>query len=619
LEQTLITPDQINKKLSKILLCVQKPGRYIGGEFNQIVKDWNSTAIHCALVFPDIYDIGLPNLGLAILYDEINNRNDTLAERAYSPWLDMEALMRQEKIPAYSLESKHALSDFDIIGFTLPYETLYTNALNILDLAGIPLFTKDRDLSHPFVIAGGNATYNPEPVSSFFDAFVIGDGEEIIHSILDSYMDWKRNSGTRLQFLENISLYDGIYVPQFYDVDYHQNGRISRFISKRKEIHIPIKKALVRILPPAPTKLIVPNIDIDHNHISIEIMRGCTRGCRFCQAGMINRPIRERRVKEILKSAKKALKSTGFEEISLLSLSSSDYTQIDELIDSIKHSFSNHNVTIALPSLRIESFSLNLMEKLVGVRRGSLTFAPEAGSESMRNQINKNISSENLTKIAEQVYKRGWSTIKLYFMIGFLGETYDDIKAIVDLCQEVISIGKRELGRRAKLNVSINTFIPKPHTPFQWMPLETEINLIEKYEFLKKNLKISGIKFNWSDQKSSQLESILSRGDRKLNSVILDAWKLGAKFDAWHDQLNFKVWEDAFNVNQLQIDSYLHRERDLSEILPWDHLTSGISKQFLIHDLKQSQNGLMRGDCRETCYGCGIQQYFEFECMTKNK
>ena len=618
MEHTLQTPNEIKNKLAKILLRVQKPGRYTGGEFNQIIKDWNSTAIHCALVFPDIYDIGLPNLGLAILYDEINKRNDSLAERAYSPWVDMEAFMRQERIPAYSLESKHALSDFDIVGITLPYETLYTNTLNILDLAGIPLFSKERNKSHPFIIAGGNSTYNPEPMSAFIDAFVIGDGEQIIHSILDKYRDWKIFSNSRIQFLENISSLNGVYIPQFYDVEYHQSGIISKIYAIKEGISFPIKKALVKVLPPSPTNFIVPNIDIDHNRISIEIMRGCTRGCRFCQAGMINRPIRERSVEEIIDSAKKSLIITGFDEISLLSLSSSDYTKISELIDAIKLEFSNQQVSISLPSLRIETFSLDLMEKLLGSRHGSFTFAPEAASESMKNKINKIISSDKLIKTAENVYKRGWPTIKLYFMIGFPGETDEDIKSIVNLCREVITIGKTEIGHRAKLNVSINTFIPKPHTPFQWMPLEKEIYLVEKYKYFKNNLRSSGININWSDQNSSKLEAILTRGDRKLNRVIFDAWKSGAKFDAWHDQLKFEIWEEAFENNHLTPDFYLFRERSLSEILPWDHITSGVSKLFLTRDLKLSQKGLIREDCRENCHGCGIQQYFEGECKTKN-
>lgn len=610
-------PSNIKKKLEKVLLQVQKPGRYIGGEYNQTIKEWHSTYIHCALVFPDIYDIGLPNLGLAILYDQINKRADSLAERAYSPWIDMEAIMRREKIPVYSLESKHALSDFDIVGITLPYETLYTNALNILDLAGIPIFSKDRDISHPFIIAGGNTTCNPEPMFPFIDVFVIGDGEQIIHLILDAFKKWKKKPKSRIEFLEDISSLDGIYIPQFFDVEYYQNGEISGFFSKKERSDLPIKKALVKVLPPSPDKFIVPNIDIDHNRISIEIMRGCTRGCRFCQAGMINRPIRERELKEIIRSLKKSLKSTGFEEVSLLSLSSSDYTKIGELIDEIKVELSRNNLSISLPSLRIETFSLDLMERIHGTHHGSFTFAPEAASEHLRKKINKNISSQALIDTAIQVYRQGWSTIKLYFMIGFPEETKNDVKSIVDLCREIITIGKKEIGHMAKLNVSINTFIPKPHTPFQWAPLEKDEVLIEKINYLKNHLKIPGIKFNWSNQNSSKLEAILSRGDRKLSGVIFDAWSSGAKFDAWHDQLRFDIWEEAFKKTKLSPDFYLYRDRGLAEILPWDHITCGVSKQFLLRDYALSQKGETITDCREFCHACGIQQYFDVECNTK--
>jgi len=609
---------EIKNKLSKILPRVQKPGRYVGGEYNQVSKEWEKINTRVALVFPDIYEIGLPNLGLAILYEMINDRVDSLAERAYCPWLDMEKLMRENNIPAFSLESKHPLIDFDIVGISLPYETLYTNALNILDLAHIPFLSIERKLSDPLIIAGGNATFNPEPMYQFIDAFVIGDGEEIIHSIIDIYQQWKISRLSRISLLESLTTIEGVYVPLFYDVQYDENKYIASFSSNKNNVPNPIKRHIVTSLPPSPEKFLVPNIDTTHNRIAIEIMRGCTQGCRFCQAGMINRPIRERSVEEIIKSLKVSLINTGFEEISLLSLSSSDYTQLNKLINSISKEFCEKNVTISLPSLRIDTFSVGIMDSLVGKRHGSFTFAPEAASNQLRNRINKPISTENLHSVAREVFNHKWSTIKLYFMIGFPDETIEDIEAICKLCKEVLSIGKSEMGHRANLNISINTFIPKPHTPFQWAALESQIVIGEKQKYIRDHLHERGIKLNWSDNESALLEACLSRGDRRLSNVIYDAWKCGARFDAWHDQFNFKVWQQAFSQNNIEPSFFAFRQRNMDEILPWDHINIGVFKKTLIEEYQLSQKGIIRNDCREQCYSCGIQQNYHFKCMTKN-
>jgi radical SAM family uncharacterized protein len=609
---------EINIKLLNILPRVQKPGRYVGGEYNQVIKEWEKFKTRVALIFPDVYEIGLPNLGLAILYETINDRKDSLAERSYSPWLDMEEQMRENNIPAYSLESKHPLIDFDIIGISLPYETLYTNVLNILDLAHIPLLSKERKASDPLIIAGGNSTFNPEPMYQFIDAFVIGDGEGIIHEIIDIYQNWKESKQSRISLLELLAGIEGIYVPHFYDVTYEENNCISIFSSNNSHAPLPIKRHMVATLPPSPVKFLVPNIITTHNRIAVEIMRGCTQGCRFCQAGMINRPIRERSVDEIIKSLQESLLNTGFEEISLLSLSSSDYTQLNQLIDSISKEFCEKNITISLPSLRIDTFSVKLMDSLVGKRHGSFTFAPESATNQLRNRINKPISTENLHSVAREVFRHKWSTIKLYFMIGFPNETINDIDAICTLSKEVLAIGKSEMGNRASLNISINTFIPKPHTPFQWATQENQDSISEKQKYLRNNLHERGIKLNWSDNDSSLLEACLSRGDRRLANVIYDAWKSGAKFDAWYDQFNFKIWQEAFINNHVEPSFYASRQRNLAEILPWDHINIGITKKALIEEYQLSKQDIIRKDCREQCYSCGIQQNYLIKCMTKN-
>ena len=597
---------EIKERLERVLLRVQKPGRYVGGELNQVVKPWDSVNTHVGLVFPDLYDLGLSNLGLTILYETLNKREDTLAERAYNPWLDMEEIMRQAEIPLYSLESKHALADFDIIGFSLPYETLYTNTLNLLDLAKIPMFSNQRTESHPLVIAGGHACYNPEPMSAFIDAFVIGEGEEVIHDVVNAYQRWKKPGCSRITLLKSLSQIWGVYVPSFYSPSYHADGTITAIGKLIEEAPYPIRKRILPKLPPPPTHFLVPTIDVVQNRISVEIMRGCTRGCRFCHAGMITRPVRERSINEIVEAIQESLDNTGFEEIALLSLSSSDYSQILELIPEVSQRFANKHVSISLPSLRIDSFSVGLMEQLKNNRQGGFTLAPEAATERMRNIINKPISTQQLLETAHAIYSRGWQTIKLYFMIGHPSETLEDVHAIADLCKAVIVEGHKVIGKRASLHVGVSTFVPKPHTPFQWVTCDNMEQITAKQLLLKKELGGPGLKYNWTDPEETLLEAWLSRGDRRMSGVIYRAWQLGAKFDAWQDQYQLNAWQEAFKAAGVDPDFYTYRMRNLDEVFPWDHISPGVHKSFLAKEYQRSMASKLLPDCREQCYACGV-------------
>ncbi len=605
-----IPAEMINDRLERILPTVQKPGRYTGGEYNQVVKDWGSIKTHVALVFPDIYDLGMSNLGLAILYELINQRPDAWAERSYSPAADMEAAMRQAGIPLYSLESKHALVDFDIIGFTLPYETLYTNTLNALEMGGIPLFSHERNNRHPLVIAGGHATYNPEPMHAFIDAFVIGEGEEVIGEIIDAYQAWKGAGLPRVALLHQLAQIWGVYVPSLYEACYHPDGIFERMIALSDDAPLPIEKRVVAKLPPAPTHFIVPYIDTVHNRIPIEIMRGCTRGCRFCHAGMVTRPVRERSVPEVLSSIEEALKYTGFEEIGLLSLSSSDYTHIVELVKSVSERFAGKHLGISLPSLRIETTSVELMEAIKGSRHGGFTLAPEAATERMRNIINKPVSTPQLLETARAIYSRGWTTIKLYFMIGHPSETLEDVQAIADLCKAVLAEGRKTLGNRAEVHAGVSTFVPKPHTPFQWVPCDTMEQITSKQALLKRELRGRNLKLTWNKPEETMLEAWLSRGDRRMAAVIYSAWQRGAKFDAWQEHFKYEAWLEAFAEHGLDPAFYTHRERPVSEKLPWEHISTAVRRKFLELDYHWSQESHTRQDCRNQCFACGILPTF---------
>jgi radical SAM family uncharacterized protein len=628
----MLTPQQIETKLDHILLKVQKPSRYVGGELNSLLKDWDSAATRVALIFPDIYDIGISNVGLKILYDQINQRDDALAERAYAPWPDMDALMREHGIPLYALESKRPLARFDLLGFSLPYETLYTNALNILDLAGIPVRAAERDASHPIIIAGGHATMNPEPMHAFMDAFVIGEGEEVIHDIIDTIASLRATAGNeaisssargllhreehpprndgREELLLALAKIPGVYVPRFYKTHYLEDGTVERVETLAEGIANPVVKRIVAKLPPPPTKFIVPNIEVVHNRASVEIMRGCTRGCRFCHAGMITRPVRERSVEEIVAAAREVIRSTGFEELALMSLSSSDYTHIGELVDAISEEFKDKKLIVSLPSLRIESVSVDLMDKLRDRRSSGFTLAPEAATERMRRIINKFIPNEEIINTTREIYRRGWNSIKLYFMIGHPSETLEDVQAIADLCKRVLAEGRKVAGMRVKLNVGIGTFVPKPQTPFQWVACDTRENILAKHDLLRRELRDRNIKLSWTKPEDTLLEAWLSRGDRKLSEVIYTAWKNGAKFDAWNEYRQYETWMAAFAEHGLDPAFYTHRPRRTDEIFAWDHITAAVRKNFLFQDFRQSLEGEIRVDCRQHCFACGILPTF---------
>ncbi len=606
----MFSTHEIEKQLERILPRIEKPGRYTGGELNQIVKDWQSVQTRVALVFPDIYDLGMSNLGLAILYDLINSRSDALAERVFSPWVDMEQMLRQSDTPLFSLETRHALADFDIIGISLPYETLYTNTLNILDLGRVPVIAAQRDESHPLVIAGGHAAYNPEPMHAFIDAFVIGEGEDVIQEIIDVHQAWRGSGSERGELLRSLAKLWGVYVPALYEANYEDDGTISHVESLDTAAPMPVVKRIVAQLPPPTTDFIVPYIDTVHNRVPVEIMRGCTRGCRFCQAGMITRPVRERPVNEILSAIETALDKTGFEEIGLLSLSSSDYTHILDLVRAVSERFEGRHLSISLPSLRIESFSVELMEALKTTRRSGFTLAPEAATERMREIINKPVSTQQLLETAHEIYAHGYTTIKLYFMIGHPSETIEDVQAIANLCKAVLAEGRKVMGKRAQVNAGVSTFVPKPHTPFQWVPCDTREQILAKQDLLKRALRGQGLKLSWNPPEDTLLEAWLSRGDRRMAEVIYRAWKLGAKFDAWNEHFRYGLWMEAFDATGLDPNFYTHRERPIDETFPWEHISTTLRKKFLAEDYLWSQQGKTRVDCRERCFACGILPSF---------
>ncbi len=603
----------------EILLSVQQPARYIGGEVNMAVKDPAKVDTRFCLAFPDVYEIGMSHLGIQILYDMFNRRDDVYCERVYSPWTDMDRVMRENHIPLFALESQDPVKDFDFLGITLQYEMCYTNVLQILDLSGIPLYARDRTESDPFVIGGGPCAYNPEPLAPFFDLFYIGEGETVYDRLFDVYKEHKKQGGSRREFLEKAARIPGLYVPAFYDVTYAQDGTIASFSPNNPSAPAQVVKELVVNMDDAwyIEKPLVPFIKVTQDRVVLEIQRGCIRGCRFCQAGNIYRPLREHSLEYLKKYAYKMLKSTGHEEISLSSLSSSDYTQLEGLVNFLIDEFQGKGVNISLPSLRIDAFSLDVMSKVQDVKKSSLTFAPEAGSQRLRDVINKGLTEEIILSGARDAFLGGWNRVKLYFMLGLPTETEEDMKGIAYLSEKVAEtfyeIPTEQRQRRVQIVASSSFFVPKPFTPFQWARQCTKEEFSRRAYLVRdtfrqmKNFK--SLKYNWHEADLSVLEGVLARGDRRVAPVIEEAYRRGALFDSWGENFNNDLWMDAFEACGVDPGFYTERERSLDEILPWDFIDAGVSKEFLKREWQAALDERITPNCRQKCSGCGARAF----------
>jgi radical SAM family uncharacterized protein len=601
-----------------ILYQVTKPARYTGGEWNAVIKDWDKTPVKIALAYPDLYEIGMSNMALPILYELFNSQPDVLAERVYAPWVDMEAQLEARGIPLASLESGHRLRDFDIIGFSLGYELTYTNVLNMLHLARIPLLAADRDDSHPLIIAGGSCTLNPEPMADFIDFFVIGDGEEVVSELVDCFRSWQRQGkpAPKRELLRQVATISGVYVPSLYQVEYHADGVIKSLVPTTPQAKPTIQRRIVSRLPPPVTRPVVPYIEVVHDRGAIEIQRGCSRGCRFCQAGMIYRPLRERPRQEVIQAVGELISNCGYNEVSLVSLSTNDYPGIDRLVADLAQRYPN--LTLSLPSLRIDTFSVRLIDSLPSHRKTGLTFAPEAGSERLQRTINKTTAEEVLLETAAAAFERGWTNLKMYFMLGLPTETIDDVSEIVRLVSKVRSLGAKASRRQPQIRISLSTFVPKPHTPFQWVAQESEQQLNAKHELVRAGLKRQGVRLSWPDPKLSLLEAALSRGDRRLGRVIHGAWKLGSTFDAWNERFSYENWLRAFNETGLDPGFYAQRERPLDEPLPWAHIDIGVTTDFLKREYERARSGQPTPDCRnQPCNACGLERWQPY-CQQKS-
>jgi radical SAM family uncharacterized protein len=617
----------MNRVSDDILYRVEKPARYVGGELNTFSKNPESVDIRYAFCFPDVYEVGMSHLGTKILYYVLNQREDTFCERAFAPWPDMEKLMRENNIDMYALESKDSLKRFDFLGFTLQYEMSYTNILNMLDMAGIPIRASERGNDYPIVMCGGPCAYNPEPLHDIADIFVIGEGEEIIHEILDLYKEYKGKG--KKEFLRAAAQIQGIYVPSLYEVVYNEDNTIKEFKPFDGSAPKKVKKRIITNLNENvyPDKLIVPYTEIVHDRIMLETFRGCTRGCRFCQAGMIYRPVREKSSSVLLEQAGELIKNTGYEEVSLTSLSICDYSDIENLIHSMVMKYKDQNVGVSLPSLRIDSFSVDLINEIQKVRKTGLTFAPEAGSQRMRDVINKGVTEEDLINSVKASFEAGWSTIKLYFMIGLPYEEIEDVKGIAELGEKVVNeyfkVPKEIRHKGLKVTLSSSIFVPKPFTPFQWAPQDTMESAREKIRAIRGAIKSRSITYNWHESQVSFLEAIFARGDRRLCDVLITAFRKGAKFDGWSEYFKYDTWKEALEECGVDGSFYAYRERSYEEILPWDFIDIGVDKEFLIKENEKAKQASLTPDCRLGCTRCGVNVNFRegkcFEGAISNK